>query len=83
MLTDEALASIERPITAAEVLTRFEASMRRRADLGVRNRLANLVLEPRNPFEPDRRRKPKMETAVFGTLSALVMAALLVFNLAA
>jgi len=83
MLTDEELASIERPITAAEVLSRFEASMRRRADLGLRNRLANLLLEPRNPFEPDRRRKPKMETAVFGTLFALVIAAPLVFNLAA
>ncbi len=83
MLTDEELASIERPITAAEVLTRFEASMRRRADLGLRNRLANLLLEPRNPFEPARRRKPKMETVVFGTLFALVIATLLVFNLAA
>jgi len=83
MLTDEELASIERPITAAEVLARFEASMRHRADLGVRNRLANLLLEPRNPFEPARRRKPKMETVVFGTLLGLVIAAPLFFNLAA
>ncbi len=74
---------VERPVTAAEVLTRFEASMRRRADLGVRNRLANLLLEPRNPFEPARRRKPRMETVVFGALFALVIAALLFFNLAA
>jgi hypothetical protein len=57
--------------------------MRRRADLGLRNRLANLLLEPRNPFEPARRRKPKMEAVVFGTLFALVIAALLFFNLAA
>ena len=83
MLTDEELASIERPTTAAEVLTRFEASMRHRVDLGMRNRLAYLLLEPRNPFEPARRRKPKMETVVFGTLFTLVIAALLLFNLAA
>jgi len=74
---------VERPVTTAEVLARFEASMERRADVGLLNRAANLLLESRNPFEPDRRRKPKMETAVFGTLFALVIAALLVFNLAA
>jgi hypothetical protein len=74
---------VERPLTAAEVLARFEASMERRADVGLLNRVANLLLESRNPFEPGRRRKPRMETAVFGTLFALVMAALLVFNLAA
>ena len=74
---------VERPVTAAEVLARFEASMERRADVGLLNRVADLLLESRNPFEPARRRKPKMETAVFGTLFALVMAALLVFNLAA
>ena len=74
---------VERPVTTAEVLARFEASMERRADVGLLNRAANLLLESRNPFEPDRRRKPKMEMVVFGTLFALVMAALLVFNLAA
>ncbi len=74
---------VGRPVTAAEVLARFEASMERRADVGLLNRTANLLLEARNPFEPGRRRKPRMETAVFGTLLALVMAAPLVFNLAA
>ena len=75
--------AIERPMTAADVHVRFEASMERRADVGLLNRAANLLLDSRNPFEPARRRKPKMETVVFGTLLALVMAALLVFNLAA
>jgi hypothetical protein len=40
-------------------------------------------LEPRNPFEPKRVRKPKMEAVVFGTLLALVVIAALAFNLAA
>ena len=66
-----------------QVLARFEASMERRADVGPLNRAANLLLESRNPFEPGRRRKPKMEAVVFGTLFSLVIAALLFFNLAA
>jgi hypothetical protein len=73
----------ERPMTAADVLAAFEGRMQQRADVGLLNRAANLLLESRNPFEPTRRRKPKMETVVFGTLFALVIAALLVFNLAA
>ncbi len=83
MLTADELATVERAVTAAEVLNRFEAGMRRRAHLGFQNRLTNLLLEPRNPFDPERRRKPKMETVVFGSLFALVAAALLFFNLAA
>ncbi len=82
MLTADELTTIERPVTAAEVLSQFESGMRRRADLGLRNRLANLLLESRNPFDPERRRKPKMETVVFASLFALVVAALLFFNLA-
>ncbi len=76
-----ARVDVARPVTAAAVLAGFEASMKQRGDLGMRNRAANLLLESRNPFEPTRRRKPKMETIVFGTLFILVIAALLFFNL--
>ena len=58
--------------------------MEQRLDLGVVNRALNVFLEPRNPFEPERTRKPKMETAIFGMLFVLmVAAAFLFFNLAA
>jgi len=57
--------------------------MKQRSDLGVVNRALNVFLEPRNPFEPARTRKPKMETLVFGVLFAVVVAAFLFFNLAA
>jgi hypothetical protein len=57
--------------------------MEQRLDLGVVNRALNVFLEPRNPFEPERRRKPKMETLIFGMLFGLVIAAFLYFNLAA
>ena len=46
-------------------------------------RALNVFLEPRNPFEPERTRKPKMETVIFGMLFGLVVAAFLFFNLAA
>jgi hypothetical protein len=74
---------VDDPMTADEVLTAFEARMEQRLDLGVVNRALNVFLETKNPFEPERRRKPKMETVIFGMLFALVMAAFLFFNLAA
>ena len=80
-LCDE--VAVDDPVTADEVLTAFEARMEQRLDLGVVNRALNVFLEPKNPFEPERRRKPKMETVIFGMLFALVGAAFLFFNLAA
>ena len=74
---------VDDPVTANAVLTAFEARLEQRLDLGVVNRALNVFLEPRNPFEPERTRKPKMETVIFGMLFALVVAAFLFFNLAA
>ena len=75
--------TVDSPVTADEVLVAFEAKMEQRPDLGVVNRALNVFLESRNPFEPERKRKPKMETVLFGMLFALVVAAFLFFNLAA
>ncbi len=74
---------VDNPTTAAKVLAGFETSMRQRPDLGLTNRVANILLESRNPFEPQRPRKPKMETVIFGTLFALSVAAVLFFNVSA
>lgn len=74
---------LDNPVTADEVLAAFEAKMAQRPDLGVVNRVLNVLLDPRNPFEPERTRKPKMETVLFGMLFAVVVAAFLFFNLAA
>jgi hypothetical protein len=74
---------VDDPVTADAVLTAFEDRMEQRLDLGVVNRALNVFLEPRNPFEPERTRKPKVETVIFGMLFALVVAAFLFFNLAA
>ncbi len=70
-------------VTANEVIAAFETRMKHRSDIGVVNRALNVFLEPRNPFEPERTRKPKMETVVFGMLLVVVVAAFLFFNLAA
>jgi hypothetical protein len=74
---------VDDPVTADAVLAAFEARMEQRLDLGVVNRALNVFLEPRNPFEPERTRKPRLETLIFGMLFGLVIAAFLFFNLAA
>ena len=74
---------LDNPVTADEVLAAFEAKMAQRSDLGVVNRALNVFLDPRNPFDPERTRKPKMETVLFGMLFAVVVVAFLFFNLAA
>ena len=80
-LCDE--VAVDDPVTAGKVLAAFETRMEQRHDLGVVNRALNVFLEPRNPFEPERTRKAKVETVIFGMLLALVVAAFLLFNLAA
>lgn len=74
---------VDDPVTADAVLAAFEARMEQRLDLGVVNRALNVFLEPRNPFEPERTRKPKMEAVIFGMLFGVAIAAFLLFNLAA
>ena len=75
--------TIAAPVTFQEVDTEFRAARRNRADIGIANHVLNLFLEPRNPFEPKRVRKPKLEAVAFGTLLALVVIAILAFNFAA
>jgi hypothetical protein len=54
--------------------------LRARGDRGIGSLVENLVLEPRNPFEPDRRRLPKREVVAVGSLIAILFAALVWFN---
>src|SRR5215468_2411739 len=51
-----------------------------RGDRGVANLVKNLALEPRNPFEPERRRLPKREVVAVGSLLAILFGALAWFN---
>ena len=73
----------EQPVTLEAVNFEFRTARQARSDIGVRNHISNVLLERRNPFEPSRMRRPKMEATVFGTLFALTAIAVLAFNLAA
>ncbi len=73
----------EKSVMLRDVNLEFRAARQARSDIGLWNHILNSFLEPRNPFEPGRMRRPKMEATLFGTLFALVAIALLAFNLAA
>ena len=75
--------TVDQPMTLPAVDAEFRAARRNRADIGIANHVLSVILAPRNPFEPKRARKPKMEAVVFGTLLVLVVIAVLAFNLAA
>ena len=75
--------SPEQSVMLCEIDSEFRTARQARPDIGLRNHILNVFLEPRNPFEPGRMRRPKMEATVFGTLLALVAIAVLAFNLAA
>ncbi len=66
--------------TKNEMLELLRAKLRARGDRGVANLAKNLVLEPRNPFEPDKRRLPKREVVAVSLLLAVLFGALVWFN---
>lgn len=66
--------------TKYEMVELLRGKLRARGDHGVGNLVKSLVLEPRNPFEPDRRRLPKREAVAVGALIAMLFGALVWFN---
>ncbi|MCZ2076605.1 MAG: hypothetical protein LC130_16610 [Bryobacterales bacterium] len=60
------------PVTVAQVRAEFEKLLKDRTHMGVRHFLGDLFLEPRNPFERERRR-PKKWVVVFGVLALLAL----------
>jgi hypothetical protein len=66
--------------TKSKSLELLREKLRARGDLGVSNMIRNRVLEPRNPFEPSRRRLPKREIVAVGSLAALLLGAVVWFN---
>jgi hypothetical protein len=65
-------------VTVEQVQTEFERLLKDRSHMGVRNFLGDVVLEPRNPFEQERR-KPKKWVVVVGAL--LFLALLIAYSL--
>lgn len=66
--------------TKNEMVERLREKLRGRGDRGFLNLVKNLILEPRNPFEPERRRLPKREVVAVGSLLAILFGALVWFN---
>jgi hypothetical protein len=66
--------------TKNEMVVLLREKLRGRGNRGVGNLVKNLVLEPRNPFEPDRRRLPKREVVAVGSLLVILFGAVVWFN---
>jgi hypothetical protein len=63
----------------------YEALRRRFAqspDAGVLKRLANVVLEPPNPFNPNVRRRPRQDAVILGALIIAALGLAFYFNIA-
>jgi hypothetical protein len=67
--------------TKNEMLKLLRAKLRACGDRGVTNMVKNLLLEPHNPFEPDKRRLPKREVVAVSSLLAMLCGALVWFNI--
>ena len=65
-------------VTVEQVHAEFEKLLKDRTHMGVRNFLGDAFLEPRNPFEQERR-SPKKWVVVAGVL--LLLALLIVYSL--
>ena len=59
------------------MLTRY---LNGRSDLGFWKSILNLVLEPQNPFEPEKRRGPRKDFALVAVLVGLPLGAFIYFN---
>ena len=59
-------------VTVAQVRGEFEKLLKDRTHMGVRNFLGDVFLEPRNPFEHERR-MPKRWVVVLGVLLSLAL----------
>ena len=66
--------------TKLEMVGLLREKLQAHGNRSVGNLIKNLLLEPRNPFEPRRRRLPKREIATVGALLAILFAALVWFN---
>jgi hypothetical protein len=67
-------------ISAQEVHAMLHDTLQRRPDLGLRKAVADEVLDPANPFEPQVRRRPRRWFILFCILAALITGCLMYFN---
>jgi hypothetical protein len=66
--------------TVEQTHERLLTMIRGRRDTGFRVAVADAVLEPRNPFEPATKRRPKSGIAIAGGLALLLISVFLYFS---
>ena len=64
--------------TVVQMYARLQSMIRQRADTGFRRAAAEAVLQPRNPFEPQKRRLPKQGISI-GISVFLILALVFLF----
>ena len=64
--------------TVPRMYERLQVMIRQSEDTGFRRTVADTTLQPRNPFEPSSKRRPKIGLALAASL-LLVVAAIFVF----
>jgi hypothetical protein len=67
-------------ITARELHLLLHRNLRSRPDIGLRNAVADRVLEPANPFEPQAVQPPRRWFVLFCVLSLLTIGLFVYFN---
>lgn len=64
--------------TAAQMYVRLQSMIRQRGDTGFRRAVAEAMLQPRNPFEPQKKHLPKQGISI-GISVLLVLALVFLF----
>jgi hypothetical protein len=67
-------------VSRAEARAWVEEHFRSRPELGLRNAIANVILEPRNPFNPEARRKPSQGFLLVAGFLAASLGVFVYFN---
>ena len=66
--------------TAKEMHAILVKHLKGRQDVGLWKGLLDFVLEPPNPFEPEKRREPRKEFVLVAVLVGLLVGAFVYFN---
>jgi hypothetical protein len=69
------------PLTVKEVHAMLEQELRNRSDLGLWKAVRNLIMDPKNPFEPELIRKPRRWFVFFLISGMTAIAAFSYFNM--
>jgi hypothetical protein len=78
---DVGCSEMPKQVTAQEVHAVLRQNLRKRPDLGLRNAVADGVLEPASPFEPQAVRPPRRWFVLLGLLMVLAVGCFVYFNL--